>query len=244
VRSLSVACCAVAVWLGATACTPGWKKAGESQDLSPVQGRAHAPVDPSGPPRDGEADPSLRLSLTLPAGWNRVMRGDEFIATRDGVYLQNIIVERIHVDQTDQSDGPFPFAALTSKLWPVRTARYAKERFAPGMPPDGAARIVLESRRNNPGISDFRSGGILPAEIAGKPGFRTTYGFRVTLTRRSTPYKTVYCGFMYGNWFYGISYTAASRHYFDRDLPAFEAVLKSLRTDDGKTGLAVRHRPG
>jgi hypothetical protein len=42
-------------------------------------------------------------------------------------------------------------------------------------------------------------------------------------------YRSIYCGFMLGDWFYGISYTAAVRYYFDRDADTFEAFLESFR---------------
>jgi hypothetical protein len=35
-----------------------------------------------------------------------------------------------------------------------------------------------------------------------------------------------------GDWFYGISYTAAAPYYFDRDAGAFETFLDSVRFPD------------
>lgn len=47
--------------------------------------------------------------------------------------------------------------------------------------------------------------------------------------KRKTPYRSIYCGFVLGEWFYGISYTAALRHYFERDAAAFESALQSFQ---------------
>lgn len=45
-------------------------------------------------------------------------------------------------------------------------------------------------------------------------------------------YRTGYCGFMVDVWFYGISYTAALRHYFEKDAATFQAFLDSVRVFD------------
>jgi len=46
---------------------------------------------------------------------------------------------------------------------------------------------------------------------------------------RKTPYRSIYCGFVLGEWFYGITYTATQRHYFEKDVEAFESVLQSFQ---------------
>jgi hypothetical protein len=47
----------------------------------------------------------------------------------------------------------------------------------------------------------------------------------------SPVYRSIYCGFMLDEWFYGISYTAALRYYFERDAATFEAFLESIRLE-------------
>ena len=62
--------------------------------------------------------------------------------------------------------------------------------------------------------------------ISGKPGFWTVFTYK---TKDELKLKVVYCGVLDGEWFYGIRYSAAQRHYFDKDLKTFETVLRSFK---------------
>ncbi len=224
----------IVMLLFATGCNPGWKQAGGAQTLSGIY--FHHPTDLgilSGAevkaPEADQAIVSRRVAFALPDGWYWVMRGDDFVATRDGVFLQNIIIERIHVAQVEQSDGMYPMAAFSSKQWPVRTAKYLKKRFTTGMSPKDAADVVLSSRANNAGIIDLKTGEITVQSVAGYRGFKTMYDFRVDIEGRKTPYRTLSYGFMLDDWFYGISYTAAQHYYFQKDEDTFNLFLQSFR---------------
>jgi hypothetical protein len=211
------------ILLNTTACNPGWKRQQGAQILPEVY--LYNSPDLETPP----TATSSRVTFTLPDGWHWVMRGDDFIATRNGVFLQNISVERIHVGRVEQSDGMFPLAALSSKQWPFRTVKYLKKRFAPGMSPTDAAGVVLASRANNPGVADLDIREVIMQTVAGYQGFKAVYDFRLDVQGRKTPYRTLSYGFMRDEWFYGISYTAAKRYYFQKDAEAFESVLRSFR---------------
>ncbi len=234
-RCTVFSCCIIMILVGTTACNAGWKHTGGVLNLPEVtlyHSSDLGGISPGGADKGREVNktaPSRRISFALPEGWHWVMRGDDFIATRNGVFLQNILVERIHVDQVEQSGEMFPFAALSSRQWPVRTLKYLKKRFTPGMPPAEAAEVILSSRENNPGIADFEAGEISMQTIAGHQGFQAVYGFRLDVQGRKTPYRTLSCGFMLDDWFYGISYTAAKRYYFQKDAEAFNSFLQSFR---------------
>jgi len=226
--------CALLLTPGMTACTSGWRHAGGVMTLPALS--QHRPPSPADATEDAVKDPqggrevrSRRVSLALPEGWSWIMRGDDLLATRDGVFLQHILVERIPIDQAAAVAGPLPPSALSSEKWPVRTARYARARLVPGMSPDDLAGFMLDSRRNNPGIADLEVRKVEARRIAGYPGFRAVYDFRVTVLQRGTPYRTIFCGFLRDGWFYGISYTAALRQYFNKDSETFDVVLESFR---------------
>lgn len=231
-------CCVVFVLIAINACNPYWKHHGGGQTLPEVY-LFHSPVPGTSPDTDVKAPEaskrvvSRRVTFTVPDGWHWVMRGDDFVATKDGVFLQNMTIERLHVDQVEQWDGEFLAPAFSSpfssRQWPVRTVKYLKKRFVPGMSPLEAADVVLASRANTPNVSEFVVREVVLQTVAGHPGFRAVYDFRLNVQGRKTPYRTVCYGFMLDDWFYGISYAAAKRHYFQKDAEAFDAVLRSFR---------------
>lgn len=225
---------AVALLLDAAGCGLGWKHGGgalvlpashshvsRSRDAVPEGDAAAAAVA-------GTVAPPRRISLVLPPGWNWVMRGDDFVATRDGVFLQNIVVERIHVGQLTQSAGAFPLAALSSKQWPVRTVKNIKKRFAPGMSAGGAAEVLVESRRNDPAVAGLEVREIATVTVSGSPAFKLVLDFRLRGPASMPQYRSVCYGFMRAEWYYGIEYTAAVRHYFRKDAETFESVVRSV----------------
>ncbi len=222
------------ILLNTTACNPGWKHQGGTQTLPEVY-QYFSPGRETSPAADSDGYPawktstSSRVAFVLPEGWHWVMRGDDFMATKDGVFLQNISVERIHVAQVEQSDGMFPLAALSSKQWPFRTVKYLKKRLELGMSPTKAADVVLGSRASTPGVADFEVREVVAQTVSGYQGFKAVCDFRLDVQGRKTPYKTLYFGFLLDEWFYGVSYTAAQRYYFQKDAETFNSVLQSFR---------------
>lgn len=224
----AVWCSGVLVLAATTACAPTWKNAGGTVALSPAY------LDPNGDIEDAASvAASGQVIFTVPDGWHWVRRGEDFIATRDGVFLQQILVERLHVDQVDQKVGVFPLAVWSSKTWPVRTAKNLTNRFVAGMPPADAAEVLLGSRRNDPSVGDLALRKVVTRTIAGQPAFRAEFDFRLVSSEgdRWPIYRSASCGFVLGEWFYGITYTAAARYYFDRDAEAFETFLESVRVE-------------
>jgi hypothetical protein len=201
----------------------------------------------------GGGEPRLTTgeTLVLPADWHWCGRGDALMATRDGVFLENVLVEPIHVDANEQSiEGMFPIAALSSKQWPIRTAAHLQRRFTAGMAPTDAAEVLLDSRRNDPCVTDLEVREVESVQIAGQPGFRVVFDFRLkpsapgdlewgaygwsefNVQNRRPAYRTIYYGFIAGEWFHGVACTAARRHYFDRDAAAFTAIVQRLRFEE------------
>ncbi len=230
-RCAVLGCCIIMILLNATACTV-WKSQSGVVILPEVYPSASQNTGLT-PDADVKASParktaaSGRNSFTLPDGWHwQLIVGDDFIATKDGVFLQNIYIERINVYQTEPSDW---MHSIISRLWPLRTVKYLKKPFASGMAPTDSADVVLASRANNPGVSDLEIREVITQTITGYQGFKAIYDFRLDVQGRKTPYRTLYYGFMRDDWFYGISYTAARRYYFEKDAKTFEAVLQSFR---------------
>jgi hypothetical protein len=99
------------------------------------------------------------------------------------------------------------------------------------MPPADAAEVLLDSRGNDPSVTGLEVHKVVTRTVAGQQAFRAVFDFRLkgAAVDPSPLYRSAYCGFVLGDWFYGISYTAAARYYFDRDAGTFETFLDSVR---------------
>lgn len=148
---------------------------------------------------------SLNFSAELPHGWMKFRTKKYLYITRDGVLLQNIIMERMKVEKSLQ---------------------HTRKKFTQGMLPQEVAEVVLDSISSDPRALNFEVVENTPARISGFPGFRVVFTYK---NKDGLRLKSVFYGFIADEWFYGIHYTAALRHYFDKDLKTFERILKSLQ---------------
>lgn len=139
--------------------------------------------------------------LDLPDGWMRLNTKDYFLITRDGVGLQNILVECIGMNDT-----------LT----------HTKKKFRKGMLPLEAAEVIMDNVASSDNVHGFEIKENKPAKIDGKQGFRAVYSYK---TSDGLKKKGVVYGFIHGERFYVLQYSAPQRYYFDRDLKTFERVV-------------------
>ncbi len=214
-----------------SACEPGWQHTGGLIVLPEVAGPE---VQPVGLPQTGNdrrnPPASKAVSLVLPDGWHWVSMGDNLLATRDGVFLHNIIVERIRAGEAKRnSSRKYPLAARSFEDWPVQIPNPPETPFRSGMSPAEAAEAVLKNRRNDPRVIALNVQSVDMQTVAQTPGFKAVYGFQLKVQERWTAYRAVCYGFMLDGSFYGITYTAARRYYYDRDIGNFESVMQSFR---------------
>jgi hypothetical protein len=162
-------------------------------------------------PTDGApfVDSAQNVSLELPAGWQRLNSKEFLFVTRDGSELQSLLVERLHVDD-DLSQ--------------------TRKKLARGMLPQELAEVILDNARSNEGVLDLKVLENKPVPFGDTDGFRMLYTYK---SEDGLKYKNLYYGCLRGEWFYGVRYTASQRHYFERDLPAFEKAVKSFRVLGG-----------
>jgi hypothetical protein len=148
----------------------------------------------------------LGFEAVLPDGWHRANRAtDVLLITKDGFPLQFILIERAPLDKELQ---------------------FTKRKFSAGMPPHDVAELEADNLRSATGISNFELLDNRPVIIGGLQGFRLVFQWR---TSDGLRVKRTHYGFMKDKWVYRIVYQAAARHYFDRDLPAFNALIESFR---------------
>jgi hypothetical protein len=148
----------------------------------------------------------LGYTAELPQGWMKFKVDDYLLATRDGVLLQMVYIQRFSVT-----------------VAPAHT----KKRFRPHMTPGEISEVIVDDLGLDPMHIDFSLEENKPVMIDGLSGFRISCSFKSPLQRLT--YRSAIHGFMTGEWIYVITYTAPKRYYFDRDLSAFEKVVSSFR---------------
>lgn len=143
------------------------------------------------------------ISLELPDGWMRVNTDDYLFITRDGMRLQNILVESINVNDT---------------------LKHTKKKFRKGMLALEASEVIMDNIASSDQVHDFEIKERKSAKVAGKPGFRVVFSYK---TVDGLKMQGVVYGLMHGEWFYLMKYAAPRRFYFDRDVKTFERVVVS-----------------
>lgn len=169
---------------------------------------------------------SRKIVIKPPMGWKYATNGanSRFIVTREGRYLQNILIERIHVEDSKGIlcwDCAFPYVYVS---WPM-----LQKRFTPHMAPMDAATVVIENLRQNSALSNFSPASVELQTIDGHECFKAMFEYRIAIKGRQVPYRTVYYGLVLGDWFYSISYSGAARYYYEKDIENFYELVKSLR---------------
>jgi hypothetical protein len=156
-------------------------------------------------PVDGRyASEAENFSVELPKGWMRLNTDQDLLITRDGLLLQHVLIERAHVD---------------------RPLKHTKKVLTRGMPPQALAEVILDNLASSEQTLDVKVQENRPAQIGPHRGFKLVYAHR---DKNGLRFKSVQHGFIVGDVFYGIRYTAAERYYFAKDLPTFELLLASF----------------
>ncbi len=152
------------------------------------------------------------FEVTVPEGWYRAMHApgtleafEGLVLTRDGLVLQQIRVERVAMD---------------------KDLKFTKRKFDPKLPPHEVAEIELDDHRSNPDVFNLTVEENAPATVDGRRGFRLVYTWQ---TKDGYRLKRIHYGFLEGKWVYRLTYQAAARFYFDRDLAIFERLRESFR---------------
>lgn len=148
-------------------------------------------------------------SVQFPQGWKyaKLWFSDESGATREGPALQSIFVDfRSHKSA---------FKALKQKSTPTM------------LPQDLAQQLVADMTKER-GLENVAILADEPAMLAGRPGFRLRFEYRLPVQRGAIRYQEVVIGTVNEKGLYLLGYRAPVLHYFDRDLPAFEETLKTF----------------
>lgn len=147
----------------------------------------------------------LNFSVEFPHGWMMSGVKNSIVVTRDGTLLQKILIERLHVDDE---------------------LKNTKKKFKKGMLPQEAAEVILDNISSGQDTMNFEIIENTPVKVSGNPGFKAVFTYK---NKDGLKIKSIYYGFMVGEYFYGIRYIAAQRYYFDKDINTFEKVVESFK---------------
>ena len=87
------------------------------------------------------------------------------------------------------------------------------------------AAVSIDSRRLDDGVGAFEVVSNKPAQIGGQDCFRLEYRHRNAIGLQQ---RTVEYGCPVGAWMYRFEFMAPEQHYFERYLPDFEEITKSI----------------
>lgn len=148
------------------------------------------------------------FSVQPPAKWIKLNIARHYMLTKEDPFSQYILVQQRHVDK------PFD---------------HTKRTLRKGILPPEAAQVILDEIILDQSVLNFRIIENLPALVNQYEGFKLifTYG-----TKDGYQFKTVYYGFLQGDWFYSIRYNAAETKFSQDDVEAFEAVIRTFKIMD------------
>ncbi len=148
---------------------------------------------------------SQNFVVEIPQGWMELDSTDYLLISKDGPFLQYMYAKRRHVDQ--------PF-------------EHSKMRMQKGMTPEEAAKVLLNEISSDQSLYGLEVTEQSSVEIGGHQGFRIQFSYE---NQTGPKIKTIYYGFLDGEWLYNIRYSAAERYYFDKDLETFDKFVRNFR---------------
>ncbi len=149
--------------------------------------------------------PDSDFSVEIPEGWWKPKHIDKYFITKDGAFLQYVLIQQRSID---------------------RPYTYTKKKLNKGMLPQEAAGVIIDEIASDRRIYKFNVIENMPAIIDGREGFKILFTHK---DKKGSTFKTLYYGFISGDSFYNLRYSAAMRYYFEKDIADFERILISFK---------------
>lgn len=150
--------------------------------------------------------PSFRVAIDIPPGWHRFYDGtDDLLISHDGLTLQNIRIRDISLDETKPGVGP---------------------TVGPNISTQELAGWVVSSSPGNVQVEKRKILESAPSTLNGINGKRLLVSGE---SHKGLRYKQLHYVYFQEGRVYIFSFTAVSRHYFDRDEPVFEKIRMSFQ---------------
>ena len=159
--------------------------------------------------------PDNAFSVEIPEGWWKPKHIDKYLLTKDGVFLQYVLIQQRPID---------------------RPYRNTKKKLNKGMLPQEAAGVIIDEIASDRRIHNFNVIENAPAIIDGREAFKILFTYK---DKKGSTFKTLYYGFISGDSFYNLRYNAATRYYFEKDIAVFEKILSSFKVVKGKAAVKI-----
>ena len=137
---------------------------------------------------------------------------NKYLITKEGPFLQYVLIQQRQLDKAFKFTG---------------------KKIKSGMLPQEAAAIIIDELASDRNLNNFSIIENAPAVIDGHDGFKILFTYK---DKKGSKFKTLYYGFVSDDSFYNLRYCAAMRHYFERDIAAFEQIIGSFKLVNAKNG--------
>jgi hypothetical protein len=148
-------------------------------------------------------------SLQVPAGWMfhpTGATGGEFMATKDGIFLQRLYVEQLDL---------------------AKPLTHSKRTLSDKLTPYELAEAYVDELRANHELLGLEVKENTPVTFGGQPGFRLVATYHVAQPANLQITEVRYGG-VHGGRLCQLIYAAPTRHYYERDLGETAAAAQSF----------------
>jgi len=159
--------------------------------------------------------PDNDFSVEIPEGWWKPPHTNKYFITKDGVFLQYVLIQQRPID---------------------RPYRNTKKKLNKGMLPQESAGVIIDEIASDRRIFNVNVIENAPAIIDGHEGFKILFTHK---DKKGSTFKTLYFGFISGDSFFNLRYSAAMRYYFEKDIAAFEQILSSFKVVKDTAALTI-----
>ena len=142
--------------------------------------------------------------VDIPQGWMKFDSGGNIMISRDGPYLQYVLLQERRIDQA---------------------FHHTRKRLTAHMLPQEAAQIIIDDLSSDRAVQNLSVLENTPAIIDGHDGFMLHYSYR---NQQGLLLKTAYYGFINERIYYSLRFTAPQRYYFEKDIRTFESILSNF----------------
>jgi hypothetical protein len=111
-----------------------------------------------------------------------------------------------------------------------RPYRNTKKKLNKGMLPQEAAGVIIDEIASDRRIYNFTVIENVPAIIDGHAGFKILFTHK---NKKGFKYKTLYYGFISGNSFFNLRYSAGMQDYYDKGIADFIRIFGSFQVRMG-----------